>query len=124
MTNEKNSIKSANGESQTNNGEMVKRNESNDAKTPLWAFVAVGALAIVSYVTLPIPLQPVGEPTLLHVWYYGWITALSTGLGVLPLVFISNFNKYWVGISNGKDTNGKSFQIIVLQKISLTLYHF
>jgi hypothetical protein len=106
MTNEKNSIKSGNGESQTNNGEMVKRNESNDAKTPLWAFVAVGVLAIVSYVTLPVPLQPVGEPTLLHVWYYGWITALSTGLGVLPLVFISNFDKYWVGISNGEYSDG------------------
>lgn len=38
-----------------------------------------------------------------HVWYYGWITAVSTGLGVLPLVFVrdpSHLDKYWIGVSN------------------------
>jgi hypothetical protein len=63
--------------------------------------IAFAVVAIISVVTIPTPFQPVGKPSLLHVWYYGWITALSTGLGVLPLVFAPNMDKYWVGISNG-----------------------
>jgi hypothetical protein len=37
-----------------------------------------------------------------HVWYFGWITAISTGVGVLPFFFFSEPEKYWVGASNGK----------------------
>ena len=33
------------------------------------------------------------------VWYYGWITAVSTGLGVLPFV-IAKPSKGWIGVSN------------------------
>mmetsp|Transcript_5602 Transcript_5602/g.7758 ORF Transcript_5602/g.7758 Transcript_5602/m.7758 type:complete len:271 (+) Transcript_5602:42-854(+) len=35
-----------------------------------------------------------------HVWYYGWITAVSTGVGVLPFFLISEPDKYWIGVSN------------------------
>jgi len=38
--------------------------------------------------------------SLQHVWFYGWFTAISTGLGVLPFYFVSQFNKFWVGVSN------------------------
>jgi len=38
--------------------------------------------------------------TLWHVWYFGWITALSTGLGTLPFVVVSEMNKWWLGVSN------------------------
>lgn len=34
------------------------------------------------------------------VWYYGWITALSTGLGALPFIFFKEPSKFWVGVSN------------------------
>lgn len=34
------------------------------------------------------------------VFYYGWITAVSTGLGVLPFVFVPNMGKVWLGIAN------------------------
>ena len=40
--------------------------------------------------------------TINQVWYYGWITAVSTGLGVIPFYFFSEPNKFWMGISNGK----------------------
>jgi zinc transporter ZupT len=60
----------------------------------------MAVIVLLTIVTCPSPLQPVGKPTLLHVWYYGWITAVSTGLGVLPLVFMPNLDSYWVGISN------------------------
>ena len=34
------------------------------------------------------------------VFYYGWITAVSTGLGVLPFVFMPNMGKIWLGVAN------------------------
>jgi ZIP family zinc transporter len=73
-------------------------------KTPNWVYFALIAFAIISYVALPVPLQPHhGEvPSIQHVFYYGWLTAISTGLGALPLVFAPNLASYWVGISNGK----------------------
>jgi hypothetical protein len=33
------------------------------------------------------------QPTLSHVWYYGWVTAVSTGLGVVPLMFASELGE-------------------------------
>lgn len=35
-----------------------------------------------------------------HVFYYGWITAISTGLGALPFFFFSDTSKFWKAISN------------------------
>lgn len=61
-------------------------------------------LAYISYATYPPGslsiTQAQGGMTLLHVWYYGWITALSTGLGTLPFALFSDMNKWWLGISN------------------------
>jgi len=35
-----------------------------------------------------------------HVWWYGWITALSTGLGALPFAFIRSTSEWWLGVAN------------------------
>ncbi len=64
--------------------------------------VGTVVVALISYFTLPDSLQPIGRPTVQHVWYYGWISALSTGLGVIPLIFAPDLDKYWVGVSNGE----------------------
>lgn len=66
-------------------------------------YVALAAFAFISYITLPDPLQPIHgeEPSIRHVFYYGWLTAISTGLGAIPLAFAPNLASYWVGISNG-----------------------
>jgi len=34
------------------------------------------------------------------VWYCGWITAVSTGLGVFPFVIVSELPAFWKGVSN------------------------
>ena len=39
-----------------------------------------------------------------HVWYYGWITAISTGLGAIPFYFFPEPDKFWMGVSNGRRT--------------------
>ena len=72
-------------------------------KTPVWVYVLLFLFAGLSLLTIPQPFHPVHgqEPTILHVFYYGWLTALSTGLGALPFLLFPDIQSYWVGISNG-----------------------
>jgi hypothetical protein len=63
------------------------------------AFVALFVVGIITYLTTPANLTA-REPTPLHVWYYGWITALSTGLGAVPLLMWSKPSDFWLGASN------------------------
>lgn len=86
------------GENKSSGSE--RRKESTVATTPAWAYITLVLLAVVTYVTVPTPFQPHGEPTINHVFFYGWLTAISTGFGVLPFLFFPNVASYWVGISN------------------------
>ena len=70
---------------------------------------ALISLILLTYFLMPHPLHPEGEPTIHHVFYYGWLTAISTGLGVVPLIFAPNLASYWVGVSNGTDNGFLSF---------------
>jgi ZIP family zinc transporter len=45
------------------------------------------------------PLQVSGRSAA-HVWWYGWVTALSTGLGALPMVWYKNVSDWWLGVGN------------------------
>ena len=85
--------------------------EPGTIKTPMSTYWALAAVALLTCFTIPTPLQPVGQPSLQHVWYYGWITAVSTGFGVLPLVLVPKLDSYWVGIANG------TYPIIVMDKM-------
>lgn len=67
---------------------------------PAEILVIVG-MGLITHFTRPSTLTPVGgTPTIQHVFYYGWIAALSTGLGALPLVFMGEVKDMWLGISN------------------------
>ena len=35
-----------------------------------------------------------------HVWWYGWVTCLSSGLGALPVAFFRHIDDWWLGLSN------------------------
>ena len=78
------------------------RAEKSLRETPTWVVLTLLAFAVVTVVTFPHPFHPHGEPSLQHVFYYGWLTALSTGLGVVPFIFLPDVAVYWVGISNGE----------------------
>lgn len=67
--------------------------------TSWWTLVAYLLLVLVSKYTLPEDLSPV-TPTLQHVWYYGWVTALSTGLGAAPLVLAHDMSKQMLCVGN------------------------
>ena len=34
------------------------------------------------------------------VWWYGWLTALATGIGALPFYVVREIQEYWLGICN------------------------
>jgi hypothetical protein len=76
---------------------------SNAADTPSWVYASFVLCSVVTVVFFPRPFQPPHgtEPTLQHVFYYGWLTALSTGLGALPFCLFPKIASYWVGVSNG-----------------------
>jgi hypothetical protein len=65
-------------------------------------FIVIVLISI-TYFSCPHHLvQRGGKPTVQHVWYFGWICALASGFGVLPLIFAPNMNKFWIGVSNGR----------------------
>ena len=94
------------------NGVMIKeqqemmnngngKNKPASADTPLWVYALLVLFAVITFVTYPVPFQPHGDPKLKHVFFYGWMTAISTGCGVLPFMVLPDVPKFWVGISNG-----------------------
>jgi hypothetical protein len=61
--------------------------------------ISLSILILITFVTMPSPLQT-QNPTVLHVWYYGWISAISTGFGAVPFYFWSHPSGRWLGVSN------------------------
>ncbi|KAL3920692.1 MAG: hypothetical protein SGPRY_005162 [Prymnesium sp.] len=35
-----------------------------------------------------------------HVWWHGWVTAVSTGLGALPIALCSHVSEWWMALAN------------------------
>lgn len=66
------------------------------------SYIVIAFLAVITYVTYPGITwgNNALEPTMHTVFYYGWISAMSTGFGVLPLCFVSEMKEYWIGVSN------------------------
>eukprot|EP00287_Rhodomonas_sp_CCMP768_P008337 CAMPEP_0196723574 /NCGR_PEP_ID=MMETSP1091-20130531/5671_1 /TAXON_ID=302021 /ORGANISM="Rhodomonas sp., Strain CCMP768" /LENGTH=357 /DNA_ID=CAMNT_0042065529 /DNA_START=159 /DNA_END=1232 /DNA_ORIENTATION=- len=60
---------------------------------------SIAVLAAITLFTCP-PTFTTKEPTVLHVWYYGWLSAVSTGLGAIPLMFWGGLSDWWLGVCN------------------------
>lgn len=86
---------------QIGNGSSSSPKKTTKTVTPLWVYLLLLAFALLTVLSYPRPFQPHGTPTIKHVFFYGWMTAISTGLGVLPFAFLPNVATYWVGVSNG-----------------------
>jgi len=85
-------------------GEISKK---ANVRTPKRSIIGFSLLCIISYIMWPeggLYVEPgTGAITRKHVWYYGWITAVSTGLGVVPLLFVRDvgqLDKFYIGMSN------------------------
>ena len=83
--------------------EMNGKVPSNHPKTPIWVYLLLVGFGAVTILTIPRPFHPPHgqQPTIQHVFYYGWLTAMSTGLGALPFLLVPDVKSFWVGISNG-----------------------
>jgi hypothetical protein len=87
-----------------------KRRKSLTNVTP--DYISLFLLFLVVMITLfTYPDWTAEKVSIQHVWYYGWITAISTGVGVLPFFFLSEPDKFWMAISNGR------FDIELTEKI-------
>jgi len=64
--------------------------------------LGLALLAVIVLITvLTYPSFDIREkPTAHEVFYYGWITAVSTGLGVVPFLIFEEPNKFYMGVSN------------------------
>ncbi|KAG5185963.1 hypothetical protein JKP88DRAFT_271905 [Tribonema minus] len=78
---------------------LRRRQGADNDKTSWWTILLYIVIVLISKYTLPTDLHPV-QPTLNHVWYYGWVTAVSTGLGAVPLLFASELGEQMLGVSN------------------------
>jgi hypothetical protein len=93
---------------QQSNGQQPQTPQRKTAITPQWVYVLLVLFALLTILTIPKPFHPTIQdgPSVRHVFYYGWLTAMSTGLGALPFLLYPDVATYWVGISNGKIPTG------------------
>jgi len=76
--------------------------EAEPRSSEIRSYIIIAILAIITYATYPGTTwgNNALEPTMHTVFYYGWISAISTGFGVLPLCFVTEMKEYWIGVSN------------------------
>jgi hypothetical protein len=87
------------------NGNKEKKSRPKNVETQpteRWVYLVLISFVVLTIGACPQPFVPHGKPSIQHVFFYGWLTAVSTGLGVLPFIFLKGVATYWVGISNGK----------------------
>lgn len=64
-------------------------------------WLSYSLLAVTVAVTVASFPRDVSIVSLQKVWYFGWITAISTGFGVIPFYFVGAPNKSFMGLANG-----------------------
>lgn len=79
----------------SNNGSRSKKGLVYDSLTALFLFIAV--IGIAFWVVKDMAGGPV---TILHVFVAASITAIATGFGALPFLFVESFEDKWLGIGN------------------------
>jgi hypothetical protein len=79
--------------------EVVPENAKSPQRDDWLSYSLLICLIGVTLTTFP--TDCIARVTLQKVWYFGWITAVSTGLGVLPFYLFGSPSKYYMGIANG-----------------------
>lgn len=76
-----------------------QQSSPHDHPTSKWTWAGFLLLILVTKYTFPDQLRT-PNPTLQHVWFYGWVTALSTGLGAAPLILAHDLGKAVLAYGN------------------------
>jgi len=63
-------------------------------------FLAVCLAAVTVLSAWLVRVDMYGGRSIAHVWWYGWVTALSTGLGALPVAACRGVSEWWMGLAN------------------------
>jgi ZIP family zinc transporter len=96
-----------NNNTKATNTDKIEEDEAESKYSERRSYCILLTLAIITYILHPssswytnaTSTYP-AKPTLHTVFYYGWVSAVSTGLGVLPLCFVTTMKEYWIGVSN------------------------
>ena len=80
-------------------GKVIKKGRE-DVPFDTTGYTILCVLIILTVVMYPHKAIRGASPTLGFVFYYGWITAISTGAGVLPFYIVDIPNKLWLGVCN------------------------
>ena len=81
-----------------------ERKRKQQSENSLRHYIALIVLGLVTYVSIP-PQGDAAEGRLAdvrRVWWYGLVTALSTGVGALPFLVARDIPAFWVGVANGE----------------------
>ena len=70
-----------------------------DHPTSKWTWAGYLLLVVITKYTMPTELRT-SNPTVQHVWFYGWVTALSTGAGAAPLILAHDMGKAMLAFGN------------------------
>jgi hypothetical protein len=94
-----------NGTEKSADGKAITQKSDRENKTSNQVDIA-GWVLLAIVVAVTIFAYPDGESwktkvSEKHVFYYGWVTAVSTGLGAIPFLFFSQPKKFWMGVANG-----------------------
>lgn len=86
---------------QTLDDEEEAPSEPESSASQLRSYVGLLLLGLLTIVAHPeTGYHTPTTPSPHTVFYYGWISAVSTGLGVLPLCLFREMKEYWIGVSN------------------------
>ncbi len=84
---------------------LENSHDEEKIKFPKIDWIAYTLLVIVIFITwYSYPSQEYGDDgnmSLQFVWYCSWLTAVATGLGIIPFIFLKEPENYYLGISNG-----------------------
>jgi len=71
-------------------------------QTSSWKGMASGAVlfAFLLFTIVSFPREESNASTIFRVFWYAWMTAMSTGLGAVPFIIVKKLNDRWLGLSN------------------------
>ena len=83
------------------NSKFKDEKKSSGSEIDVFGWVLLAIVIAITIFTYPSIDSWKVKVTEMHVFYYGWVTAVSTGLGAIPFLFFSQPKKFWMGVTNG-----------------------
>ncbi|ETV84481.1 hypothetical protein H257_03678 [Aphanomyces astaci] len=79
--------------------ELHEHTPSDEKSSRSWRAEYMTAAAFVAVTLASYPYTG-GIRSWHYVWWCGWLTAVSTGVGALPFLWVKDIDKFWLGVCN------------------------